>query len=132
MLNNLRKAITDDIPVIHKLISNAAKHHRVLPRSIKELSAVIDFFIVYETDGKIVGCCALEIYNPRMAEIRSLVVNDVYQSKGIGRILIETCIDKAKKEKIHQVLSVTDKVDFFRKCGFDTCLNKQYAMFYRP
>ncbi|MDO8640711.1 MAG: GNAT family N-acetyltransferase, partial [Nitrosarchaeum sp.] len=67
----------------------------------------------------------------KIAEIRSLVVDTKERNKGIGKLLIQDCIEKAKKEKLREILSITDKVDFFKKCGFDTCLNKQYAMFVR-
>ncbi len=110
----------------------AAKHHRVLPRSKKELLKVLGAFFVFEADGKIIGCCALEIYSSRIAEIRSLVIDKDYQNNGIGTILIKACLTRAEKKKIQKILSVTDKVDVFRKCGFDTCLNDQYAMFANP
>ncbi len=132
MTGKLRKATEKDIPFIHKLVNQAAKSHRILPRSKEELKEVIDSFFIYETDGKIVGCCALEIYNKKIAEVRSLVVDNRYRKQGIGRLLIKACVNKAKKAKIRQVLSITDKVDFFRQCGFNTCLNDQYAMFIRP
>ncbi|MDO8609535.1 MAG: GNAT family N-acetyltransferase [bacterium] len=128
----IRKATKTDILKIHQLIQEAAKKHRVLPRSKKELSDVIDSFFVFETNGNIIACCALEIYNKKIAEIRSLVVDTKERNKGIGKLLIQACIEKAKKEKLREILSITDKVDFFKKCGFDTCLNKQYAMFIHP
>lgn len=125
----IRPAKERDINSIYLMINCAARKHRVLPRSRREIGGIMEAFFVFETDGKIIACCAVEIYNPRMAEIRSLVVADGYQNQGIGKLLVRACIEKAKKKKIHQILSVTDKVNFFRKCGFDTCLNDQYAMF---
>lgn len=128
----IRKAAISDIKGIKKLIDSAAKIHRVLPRSVKEIEAVIDSFYVCQINDQIVGCCALEIYNQKIAEIRSLVVNKDFQKKGIGKKLILECLKTAKKNKIYEVLSITDKVNFFKKCGFDTCLNDQYAMFIHP
>ena len=128
----IRKAIQTDLPAIKKIIDDAAKIHRILPRSKKEIKQVIESFFVNEENGKIIGCCGLEIYNKKIAEIRSLVVMEGYREKGIGKKLIEACLKKAKEKNIYEVLSITDKVNFFKKCGFDTCLNDQYAMFIHP
>lgn len=132
MKGRVREAKKEDDLSIYKLVNTAAKSHRILPRSQKELEEVIDSFFVYETDGKIIGCCALEIYNKKIGEIRSLVVDDRYRKQGVGRLLLKACVDKAKKAKLREVLSITDKVNFFKQCGFDTCLNDQYAMFIKP
>lgn len=128
----IKKAGIDNIPEIYHLIQQAAKTHRILPRSKKELSEVVDSFFVAQEDGKIIGCCALEIYNKKIGEIRSLVVNENYRKRGIGKKLVLECVKKAKKAKLREVLSITDKINFFKKMGFDTCLNKQYAMFIHP
>jgi amino-acid N-acetyltransferase len=128
----IRKAKIEDIQGIYNLIRQAAKTHRVLPRSESELSEVIDSFFVAEENSKIVGCCALEIYNKKIGEIRSLVVDEKFRKKGIGKKLVQACVKKAKQAKLRELLSITDKINFFQKMGFDTCLNKQYAMFIHP
>lgn len=128
----IRQALKSDLPAIKKLIDDAAKIHHILPRSINEIKEVIEYFFVSEENDKVVGCCALEIYNKKIAEIRSLVVEKEYREKGIGKKLISACLKKAKENNIYEVLSITDKINFFKKCGFDTCLNDQYAMFIHP
>ncbi len=132
MLGIIREAIIQDIPAIYTLIRNAAKEHRILPRSKKEIKDVIDNFFIAEIDRKIIGCCALEIYSKKIAEIRSLVVKNNYKRRGIGKLLVNACLKRARSKKIYEVLSITDKISFFKKLGFDTCLNKQYAMFIHP
>lgn len=127
----IKKAQLKDLPAIYKLINKAAKTHRILPRTKKELTNVIHSFYIAVENDKVVGCCALEIYNKKIAEIRSLVVLNKYQKKGIGKQLLRACIVKAKQSHIYEVLSITDKIDFFKKSGFHVCLNKQYAMFIR-
>jgi amino-acid N-acetyltransferase len=128
----IRQAEQSDISSIHQLIKTAAKTHRVLPRSKAELSEVINCFFVAEENNIVVGCCALEIYNKKIGEIRSLVVDEKFRKKGIGKKLVQACVKKAKQAKLRELLSITDKINFFQKMGFDTCLNKQYAMFIHP
>lgn len=128
----VRKADISDLPHIKQLIDDAATKGKVLQRSEQELADVISSFFVYESDGTIVGCCSLEIYNRKLAEIRSLVVHDDFRNRGIGRQLVDACVKEAKEKNIYEVLSITDKVDFFEKRGFRSCLNGQYPLFLRP
>src|SRR3989344_9183678 len=64
-------------------------------------------FFVAENDGKVVGCCALDIYSKRIAEMRSLVVLPDYQGMGIASKLIELCLNQAKKKRILEVITIT-------------------------
>lgn len=128
----IRKADINDLPQIKRLIDDAATKGKVLERSVQELTEVISSFFVYESENTIRGCCSLEIYNRKLAEIRSLVVHDDFRNQGIGKQLVDACIQEAKDKKIYEVLSITDKVDFFEKRGFRSCLNGQYPLFLRP
>lgn len=128
----IRNAKITDIPEIKKLIDDAAISHKVLPRSTEELQTVIDGFFVWVDNGAVVGCCSLEVYSKKLAEIRSLVVHEKYQKKGIGKILVNACMDKAKVLGIYEVLTITEKDVFFEKMGFNKCLGGQWALFMRP
>ncbi|MFM8818914.1 MAG: amino-acid acetyltransferase, partial [Phycisphaerales bacterium] len=59
------RGAADDLPVDHW-----AQHGENLPRSREDiLKAILDFGVAV-VDGKIVGCAALWIYTPQLAEIR--------------------------------------------------------------
>lgn len=128
----LRNSTHADLTAIKQLIDWGAGAGRVLPRSQEELEGVIDTFFVWEDDGKIIGCCSLEVYNKKLAEIRSLVVRDTHQRRGIGSKLVKACMQEAKRQNIYEILSITDKISLFEKAGFHTCLNGQSALFMRP
>ena len=85
-------------------------------------------FFVAEEGGHIVGCCALEIYSKRLAEIRSLAVAKDYQGKGIGTALITRCLDKANAKNIHDVLTITSTLPLFERQGFGTFKNEKFAL----
>ena len=85
-------------------------------------------FFVAEHQGKIVACCALEVYSKRLAEVRSLVVDTEFQSKGLGSKLIKQCLAKAKKLHIYEVLSVTGAIKLFEKQGFKMFNSEKYAL----
>lgn len=128
----IRSAKTTDIPAIKKLIDEAAKIHKVLPRSEAELKTVIHSFFVWEENGTVIGCCSLEVYSKKLAEIRSLVVDKDHRKKGVGKRLVQTCMEKAKNLQIYEVLTITEKDIFFEKMGFNKCLGGQWALFMRP
>ncbi len=91
------------------------------------LPPVRDFFIVI-VKSRTIACCALEIYSKRLAEIRSLVVDKSFQRKGIGSKLVLACLNRAKKLKIYEVLSITSSLKLFKKLGFNTFNQEKYAM----
>lgn len=125
----IRKANIKDIAVIHTLLLEGVSNGKVLKRSSGEIKKVIYNFFVCEINGKVIGCCSLEIYSQKLAEIRSLVVSSEYRNKGIGSALVKKCLDEAKNKGIYQVISVTDKSDLFERFGFKTELNEKQAMF---
>ena len=75
-----------------------------------------------------VGCCALEIYSTRLAEIRSLAVAKDHQGMGIATSLIKECLQEAKKKKVYEVLGITGAVSLFEKNGFRTFNKEKYAL----
>ena len=125
----VRKAKEKDLSSLKILIDFASRKGFILPRSKREIKENLNSFFVALENGKIVGCCALDIYNWKLAEIRSLVVLPAFQKKGLGRKLVEKCLVKAKKLKIYEVLSITREDRFFSRLGFRKCLNKQWPMF---
>lgn len=114
----IRKALTPDIKTIHKLINEFAKKGQMLPRSLNDLYENIRDFIIAENDGDILGVCALHILWEDLAEIRSLVVKNEFQKKGIGKNLVKKCIREANKFGVKKVFVLTYIPDFFRKIGF--------------
>lgn len=128
----IRKTKPNEINAIYELIAIAAKQGQILLRSKEEIGQVLPSFYVAIENDKVVGCCSLEIYSPKLAELRSLAVLPEHQGKKIGRQLVNVCIQEAKEKNIFEILAVTDKVAFFEKLGFSTCLNNQYPMFLRP
>ena len=64
---------------------------------------------------KIIGCVALSAIWKEFAEICSLAVDENYKKKGIGKILVEKCIDKVKALKIPKVIALTYQDKFLKK-----------------
>lgn len=129
----VRKARKKDIKSVKELIDYMAQKGKLLSRTRRELEQVIHHFYVCEVEGRIVGCCALEIYSKKLAEIRSLAVHTEHQKRRIGSQLIETCLKEARSKNIFEVLCVTDQVVFFEKKGFSKQLGPdQFPLFIKP
>ena len=114
----IRKATIKDIKEIQRLINRFADKDLMLPRSLNELYENIRDFFVCEDKKKVIGCSALHISWDDLVEIKSLAVDKKYQREGIGKALVETCIDEAKSLGAKKVFTLTYVPDFFKKIGF--------------
>lgn len=114
----IRKAKIKDIKQIQALINSFAKKDQMLPRSLNELFDNIRDFWVFEQNNKIIGCAALHICWQDLAEVKSLAVEKRHQHKGIGRALVDACIEEAKALGAKSIFALTYKPDFFKKFGF--------------
>ena len=116
----IRKAKISDVRQIQKLIELSAKKGEMLSRSLSELyDNLRDYYICQEEgQGQILGTCAMHICWEDLAEIRSLVVREEYNRRGIGTKLIEACLSEAISLGLYRIFALTYKPDFFRKFGF--------------
>ena len=119
----IRKARVQDIKQIQNLINSFAKVDLMLPRSLNELYESIRDFWVHESNARIVGCCALHISWEDLAEIKSLAVSKTRQGKGIGRELIQTCLNEARELGAKKIFVLTYKPGYFQRFGFKRVKN---------
>jgi len=124
----LRRARFEDIEPIRELINQNLD--KVLPRTADELRELLDTLWVVDENGAIAGCCCLEVYSPKIAELRSLVVREDCRGKGYGEMLVQVATEEAQRRKIRQVLVVTSTREFFEQLNFGPALNEKYALFW--
>ncbi|HEK25372.1 MAG: N-acetyltransferase [Hydrogenobaculum sp.] len=115
---DIRKAKIKDAPFIHELINEYAKEGVLLPRSLSSIYENIRDFFVATDNEKVIGVCALHIVWEDLAEIKSLAVEKNYVKRGIGKALVERCLEDASYYDIKTVFVLTYQVDFFKKMGF--------------
>lgn len=126
----VRHATREDLPALAELITVFVHEGTLLPRTLDELEELLPFFFVAEVDGKLMGCAALEIYNRKLAEIRSLCVSPQAQGMGIGKKLVQACVELAKERNIFEVMAISASDDFFKACGFDFTLPRLRKAFF--
>lgn len=100
------------------LINAFAERGDLLARSLNQLYEDIRDFFIAEDEGRIVGTCALHINWIDLAEVKALVVSEDFQGKGLGRQLVQICLDEAKELGVTRVFALTYKPDFFHRVGF--------------
>ncbi len=120
----IRPAQPGDIDPLCELIEPFVEDGKLLPRTYDELEELLPNCFVAELseEQKIVGCAALEIYSKKLAEVRSLAVAPSAQRMGVGKMLVEACVNLARERQILEVMAITSSEDFFKSCGFDFTL----------
>ncbi|MBI5015617.1 MAG: N-acetyltransferase [Deltaproteobacteria bacterium] len=100
------------------LLDDFARSGDLLARSRLSLYETIrDFFVLKEGD-ELVGLSALHICWIDLAEVRSLAVRRDRQGKGYGRVLVERCLDDARRLGLRRVFALTYRPEFFGSLGF--------------
>jgi len=116
----LIKANLSDIESMRELVSEKVKEGIILDRSVDEVATNIRSYVLAKIDNKLVGYTALHIHSYRVAEIRSLIVDERYRGQNIGKALVTFAIDEAKDLKVSEdVLVLTYLPQFFIKIGFE-------------
>ena len=124
------------LDIINYNILNSTALYDYHPRNLAQQTTILeekltkDFpVIVALADKKVVGFGYYSEFRFREAykftvEHSVYVAND-YHGKGIGKLLMETLIDLARKQKLHTMIAVIDaenqsSVEFHEKFGFKT------------
>ena len=114
----VRSAKISDAKAIYSLINEYAEQDRMLFRSMADIYKNLQAFTVAEVDGRVVGCCALEVVWSDLAEIKSLAVDESTKGKGVGKMLVTAAVQQAGQMRIEKVFALTLDPQFFEKLGF--------------
>lgn len=121
----LVKAKLGDIAEMQELVSSEVKDGIILNRTEDEVATNIRSYVLAKKEEKIVGYAALHIHSPRLAEIRSLIVDESYRGQNIGHKLVQFTLDEAKALGVKEdVLVLTYLPLFFQKLAFKE-INKE-------
>jgi amino-acid N-acetyltransferase len=84
-----------------------------------------DNFLVAEKEGRVLGAVGLEIYD-KVGLLRSLAVDPQEQGSGIGALLVESVLSKAKTDRLEAVYLLTTTADrYFPRFGFEVITREQ-------
>jgi amino-acid N-acetyltransferase len=119
----VRPARRGELPAIRALIALYPK------QLVQDTVPKLKHFYVAEVNGQIAGCCALEIYSRRIAEVRSLSVAPEFQGLGLATALIGACLRRAKARRIFEVFTITGSIKLFARLGFRAFNREKFALF---
>lgn len=114
----IRPARTSDIKGIRTLIDAFALQRRLLNKETVTLYESVQEFTVAVEDGLVVGCGALHILWEDLAEVRTVAVAENLHGKGVGRLILEAIITRAKVIGVARIFCLTFETEFFGNLGF--------------
>ena len=121
----LRRATSDDVPSVIKLLKPYVEQRKLLRRTRGEMELLVPSGFVAEAKNRIVGFSAIEIYSRKLAEIQCLAVDLEYQGHGIGSQLVRQCVDLARQKGVMEVMAISSSEHFLQQLGFDYSLPDQ-------
>jgi amino-acid N-acetyltransferase len=120
----VRKAKLPDAVNIFDLVNSLSGDGTLLRRSYAEICENVRDFAVAEspvsgeTGGVFLGCGALHLYGPHLAEVRSIVVKPEAKGQGAGGRLLRSLLEEAEEQSVTAVCLFTRIPDFFFHFGF--------------
>jgi len=115
----IHKAFLQDARKVFDLVNSLSGDGTLLQRSYAEICENIRDFTVAETsEGEFLGCGALHLYGPHLAEVRSIVMKPEAKGKGAGGLLLKALVEEAEQHAVLSVCLFTRIPDFFEHFGF--------------
>ena len=126
-------ATQDNLAEVQAFLQLFMDNQQLLQRTSLELQLLLKHGFVCRHQDKIVGFAAFEMYSKKLGEIQCLAVDAEFRRQGIGGKLVEMCVQRAREQKVKEVLAISASEEMFRSCGFDYSLpNQKRAFFIQP
>jgi amino-acid N-acetyltransferase len=119
MAISIRPARTSDIPQIRKIVDSFAAPGKMLSKETVTLFESVQEFTVAVDGNEVVGCGALHVLWEDLAEVRTVAVVERLQHKGVGHLILESIIERAKSLGVERIFCLTFQTEFFGKHGFE-------------
>jgi amino-acid N-acetyltransferase len=115
----IHKARLQDARNIFDLVNSLSGDGTLLRRSYAEICENIrDFTVAEDAEGDFLGCGALHLYGPHLAEVRSIVVKPEARGRGAGDAVLEALIAEAEEHQVMSVCLFTRIPEYFEHLGF--------------
>ncbi len=126
----IRQALPSDAELIHVLLRPYVMQRLLLSRTEAEIIELTRHGFVAEQDQgdaspELIGFAAVEIYSPKLAELQCLAVKTPFRGTGVGRALVQKCLDRARDLDVMEVMAISSSEIFLRGCGFEYALPDQ-------
>jgi amino-acid N-acetyltransferase len=114
----IRPARVDDVRPIRAMVEPLSRERVLLDKDAVTYYESLQQFLVAEQGETVVGFGALHVLWEDLAEVRTLATDPAYRRHGIGHLLLEALLDRARDLGVSRVFCLTFEVDFFAAHGF--------------
>ncbi len=114
----VRPARTTDVRAIRSLVDTYAPDRRLLSKATVTLYESVPEFLVAELDGVVVGCGAVHVMWEDLAEVRTVAVDPALRGRGVGSVVLEHLVERARDLGVKRVFCLTFETGFFGRHGF--------------
>jgi amino-acid N-acetyltransferase len=114
----IRPAKTADVKTIRAIVDTYAVERKLLSKETVTLFESVQEFVVAESGGEVVGCGALHVLWEDIAEVRTVAVVEQMHGKGVGHLILENILARAKEVGVKKVFCLTFETKFFGSHGF--------------
>jgi len=126
-LPTVRRAARADAGQILELVSHYAAQGLMLPRTLEQVAARIDNYVVAaDAAGKVVACAALEEYSPSLAEVSSVAVAPSHHGKGLGTQVVLGVERLARARDIEELFALSLTDNFFLSLAYKATTISRY------
>lgn len=117
----VRPARTSDVRAIRRLVDANVSSGRLLGKAAVTLYEDVQEFLVAArvSDREVIGCGALHVMWEHLAEIRTIAVDQACQREGVGHMIVEGLLARARQLGVSRVFVLTFAVKFFSRLGFE-------------
>ena len=106
----------------------------LIVRPLGDIVRNIDRFTVVHAGGRLVGCASYTVlpeagnFSHASIEMTSVAIRKSWRGRGLGRLLVESMVERISQLRPVQIIVLTYTPDFFRKIGFER-IPKQEIMY---
>ena len=115
---SVRPARTSDVKAIRELVDSYAAPGQMLTKETVTLYESVQEFLIAEKDGVVVGCGALHVLWEDLAEVRTVAVAQEFHKQGIGHLILNEIIKRAREVGVKRIFCLTFQTEFFGSIGF--------------
>lgn len=116
----LRPALSGDVDAMATLVNGYAARGLMLPKTPEALRATLaDHVVVVDREGRLRACGGLRVYGPGSAEIVALAVVEDARGEGLGGLVVDHLVRRARRLRIRRVFAMTLGERFFLRHGFE-------------
>ncbi len=115
----MRPALPGDVEAMASLINAYAARGLMLPKTPEALRATLaDHVVIVDREGRLRACGGLRVYGPASAEIVALAVVEDSRGEGLGGLLVDHLVRRARRLGMGRVFAMTLSEKFFVRHGF--------------